>query len=156
MNIIKKISPSQEDYLEAILILEEKNKVARVKDISQRLSVKMPSVTGALKNLKELGFIEYEKNSYITLTEAGMTVAKCIHNRHKVILRFLNRILKLEGSWVETQACGIEHSINHETAVRIAGLTNWLEKTILNSQEMTEDDWNTILRGNGLPDSEIE
>ncbi len=156
MNNIKQLSPSQEDYLETILILEEKNRVARVKDISERLSVKMPSVTGALKNLKKAGFIEYEKNSYITLTEKGRKVAKCILSRHKIILRFLNRILGLEGAWVENQACRIEHSINHETAVRISGLTKWLEENIINSNEMNKGEWNRILRENGFLDSEIE
>ncbi len=52
-----------EDYLETILLLERANKVARVKEIAERMSVQMPSVTAALKALKTRGLVEYEKNS---------------------------------------------------------------------------------------------
>ena len=128
MKVNYDLTQSQEDYLEAILVLERKNRIARVKDISGRLSVKMPSVTAAVKNLKELGLISYEKNSYITLTEEGMRLAECILDRHKVILEFLNDCLCLEGEWVENQACLIEHAINHETAVRLANLTSWIKQ----------------------------
>ena len=140
------LSSSLEDYLEAILILEQKNRVARVKDISEILDVKMPSVTGALKNLKEQGYIEYEKNSFINLTEEGVKIAECILDRHNIMLRFFNSCLKLKGKWVENQACMLEHSINHETAVRISKLTDWIEKTAFTEKKNTEAEWLNILK----------
>ena len=140
-----KLTSNMEDYLETILILEQKNRVARVKDISDMLEVKMPSVTGALKILREQGFINYEKNSYINLTENGMRIARCILERHKIILRFLNVCLKLEGEWVENQACMIEHSINHETALRLEKLTDWIEETAFNEKNLSQDEWLKIL-----------
>jgi len=146
MNIIKKLSSSLEDYLEAILVLEQKNRVARVKDISAILSVQMPSVTGALKNLRELGLIEYEKNSFITLTENGKMVAECILGRHRILLRFFNEVLGLEGKLVENQACSIEHSINHDTAVRIAGLTDWITSTVFEEQGLSMQEWVDLLK----------
>ena len=57
------LTPSLEDYLEAILRLERKNRVARVKDIAVLLNVQMPSVTGALKNRRARERVNSEKNS---------------------------------------------------------------------------------------------
>ena len=71
----EELSASIEDYLEAIGHLEKQNRVARVKDIAERLNVQMPSVTGALKVLRGKGLVNYERNSYITLTEDGLKVA---------------------------------------------------------------------------------
>ncbi len=140
-----KLSSSLEDYLEAILILEQKNRVARVKDISAELGVTMPSVTGALKNLREQGLINYEKNSFINLTEEGMKIAESILNRHKVLMRFFTECLNLEGDWVEEQACSIEHAINHETAVRISNLTDWINKKLLEEKSPNPSEWIKIL-----------
>ncbi len=81
-----KLTPSLEDYLETILQLEKKNRVARVKDIAQELGVQMPSVTGALKNLRSKGMIEYEKNSFINLTPQGMDIAVKVYEKHKLIV----------------------------------------------------------------------
>lgn len=146
MKVETKLSSSLEDYLETILILERKNRVARVKDISNMLDVKMPSVTGALKNLREQGYIEYEKNSFINLTAEGMKIAECILDRHQVLLRFFNECLKLEGAWVEDQACKLEHSINHETAIRLSKLTDWVNKTAFEDMKINNNSWLSILR----------
>ena len=64
-----------EDYLEAILALERLHKVARAKDIAERLKVKRGTVTGALKSLAEKGMINYTPYSYITLTPKGSEIA---------------------------------------------------------------------------------
>ncbi len=140
-----KLSSSLEDYLEAILILERKNRVARVKDISAELNVTMPSVTGALKNLNEQGLINYEKNSFINLTDEGIKIAESILNRHKILMRFFTECLKLEGDWVEPQACSIEHAINQETAVRISNLTDWINKKLLEEEPLDPAEWIKIL-----------
>ncbi len=130
MNIImdKKIrlTPSLEDYLEAILQLEEKNRVARVKDIAEKLSVQMPSVTGALKNLKSKELIEYEKNSFINLTPKGSEIARSIFGKHQILVKFLEEVLLLETEQSQQEACKIEHSIDQDTAKRISNLTNYL------------------------------
>ena len=150
MNEIKKLSSSQEDYLEAILILEQENRVARVKDISSMLSVQMPSVTGALKNLSQQKLINYEKNSFITLTPEGKKIAECVYSRHNIILSFFTEILGIEGKWVETQACTMEHSINHETANRLAGLTDWIKKTAFSEQNLKKEEWIDILKSRNI------
>jgi DtxR family Mn-dependent transcriptional regulator len=121
-----KLTPSLEDYLEAILQLEEKNRVARVKDIAEKLSVQMPSVTGALKNLKSKGMIEYEKNSYINLTAHGKELAEIVLKKHLILVNFLENILLLDTEKAEEEACRIEHSIDQDTAKRIKNLSSYL------------------------------
>jgi len=123
-----KLTPSLEDYLEAILQLEEKNRVARVKDIADKLSVQMPSVTGALKNLKSKGMIEYEKNSFINLTPKGNEIAQAVLGKHEILVSFLQDGLFLDPGLAQEEACKIEHSIGQDTARRIKNLTNYLSE----------------------------
>ncbi len=146
MSETKKLSSSLEDYLETILILEQEKRVARVKDISRKLSVKMPSVSGALKILKNLDLIEYEKNSPVYLTEEGLRTAKFVLRRHQIIFRFLKTCLGLKGEWVEKQACIMEHSINLETAARLEKLTEWIEKTAFNEKKISMEKWNSLMQ----------
>ena len=115
-----------EDYLETILILEEAHRVARVKDIAKRMSVQMPSVTGALKTLKSRGLVEYEKNSFINLTPAGLEQARKVFHRHEILIEFFREALGMEGEEMVEQACRIEHTISQETANRFRNLTHWL------------------------------
>src|SRR6056297_2339471 len=108
-----KLTRSMEDYLEAILLLEKQNQEARVKDIADHLGVRMPSVTGALKNLRAKGLIDYEKNSFITLTGIGLEKAEEVVEKHQTLFQFLHTILGLEAEDAEEEACRIEHSLGN-------------------------------------------
>ena len=125
-----KLTPSLEDYLEAILQLESKNRVARVKDIALELNVQMPSVTGALKNLKSKGMIEYEKNSFINLTPQGLKIAKRVFRKHKILVSFFKNILLLDEESAKETGCKIEHVIDIETAVKLGNLEKYLKPII--------------------------
>ncbi len=122
-----KLTPSLEDYLEAILQLEEKNRVARVKDIAEFLSVQMPSVTAALKNLKSKDLINYEKNSFINLTDQGKEIAEVVLRKHQILVDFLKEALLIENPKAENEACRIEHTIDLDTARRIKNVTVYLK-----------------------------
>jgi len=98
------LSESLEDYLEIILALEKTSKVARVKDISEKMGVMRGSVTGALKNLADKGLINYEPYSYITLSRKGAAIAKEITRRHEVIKDFLHNVLLLDTDKAEKNA----------------------------------------------------
>ena len=87
-----KIHKSAEDYLEMILMLKEEKVEVRSIDIAARLNVTKPSVSYAMKHLRENGYIEMDKDSLITLTAAGMQIAQKIYIRHKVIRQFLMQI----------------------------------------------------------------
>ena len=150
MYVVKKVklTPSLEDYLETILLLERKNRVARVKDIAEQLQVQMPSVTGALKTLRNKELINYEKNSYISLTEKGLSVATAIENRHDIILAFLEKILLLPSDEASDQACKIEHVITTETAQRLKNCTRYLEDHFENGTLPDSPDWEAIISSN--------
>ncbi|MGL1893583.1 MAG: metal-dependent transcriptional regulator [Spirochaetaceae bacterium] len=140
MEDIIKLTPSLEDYLETILQLEKKNRVARVKDIASDLGVQMPSVSGALKNLKSKGLIEYEKNSFINLTESGMSIAVKVYEKHKLLVSFFKNVLLMDEENATKIGCQIEHIIEIETALKLSKLEKYLKPTLDNS-----DEWQKII-----------
>lgn len=121
--MLQELSESLEDYLEAIFHLQKEFKVARVKDIASRLNVKMPSVTNAVKVLKSKDLIDYEKNSFITLTKEGEKLAKKITHKHEVCEEFFSEMLNAESEESRILACAVEHYISGTTASKIEELT---------------------------------
>lgn len=109
-----KIHESAENYLEMILMLQEEKGEARSVDIAARLNVSKPSVSYAMKNLRENGYILMDDNNLILLTDKGQAIAQKIYVRHKVITRFLMQIGVTEPIARE-DACKIEHDISPET-----------------------------------------
>ena len=110
MNIHK----SAEDYLEMILRLNEEKGYARSVDIASGLSVSKPSVSVAMKNLRESGYIVMDKDSYISLTDKGMEIARNIYDRHKALTEALIRI-GVSPETAQEDACKVEHDISTET-----------------------------------------
>lgn len=109
------MTQSQEDYLEAIYLISLDSSVARVKDISERLNVKKPSVINALKELSKREFINQEKYGYIRLTETGLAEAKKIFKKHTLIKDYLIKVLNVSDETAEKDACMIEHCLSDET-----------------------------------------
>ena len=118
-----KIQQSAEDYLETMLILQEKYGYIRSIDIARHLGVTKPSVSYAVKRLKESGYINMEANGPITLAPAGLRIAKRIYERHKALTAFLEK-LGVSEEQAEEDACRIEHVISHETYVAICDFVN--------------------------------
>ena len=108
------IHQSAEDYLEAILRLRETKGQVRSVDISLLLGVTKPSVSFAMKKLRENEFIQMDQENLITLTEKGEEIAMRIYDRHKTIMSFLTAIGVEEGVARE-DACKIEHDISEES-----------------------------------------
>lgn len=140
----KKLTSSLEDYLEAIYILEKKHRVARVKDIAAHLHVQMPSVTGALRNLREKGLVVYEKNSYINLTAEGMEKAQKIADRHYLLRTFLEETLLIDPELADEEACRIEHNIDQMTTRRIKNLITFIDDC-RESQNISDGEWSRIM-----------
>ena len=105
---------SSEDYLEAMLMLKEKNGYIRSIDIAQMLEVTKPSVTYATKRLRENGYITMDKDGQIMLTEKGFSVASEIYGRHKTLTDFFVR-LGVPREIAVKDACKIEHDLSPET-----------------------------------------
>ena len=125
----EELTSNMEDYLEVILNLQQEQRVARVKDIAHKLNVKMPSVTGAMKGLAEKGLVNYERYSYLTLTEAGEKIAREIGDRHKTFYSFLTEVLHLDHKTAELDACRLEHVTSRKTFEKIKEFTNNYNKS---------------------------
>jgi len=123
----KGLTPTMEDYLEAIYTLSREKKAVRVKDIAKRLGVKMPTVTSMLKALSERGMIDYEKYEYIGLTGRGSDIGSEIDRRHHTIKSFLTDILKVEGDQANEDACKMEHSVSPATLERMVEFMEFVE-----------------------------
>ncbi|MBW2370502.1 MAG: metal-dependent transcriptional regulator [Deltaproteobacteria bacterium] len=130
------LSESLENYLEVILDLENAHKVARAKDIAEKLGIQRGSVTGALKNLVEKKLINYEPYSFITLTDKGARIAKAVTRRHMVLKGFLSRVLQLDEETAEAGACRMEHAIDEVTINRLVCFVEFLFRC-----PRTGDDW---------------
>lgn len=104
-------SESQEMYLETILLLERQQGYARRVEIAERLGYSKPSVTCAIKLLKDKGYIWESEHSHIRLTEAGRHKAASVYERHHLITRLLIHV-GAEPSVAEENACRIEHVIS--------------------------------------------
>ncbi|MBQ8148906.1 MAG: metal-dependent transcriptional regulator [Clostridia bacterium] len=109
-----KIRESAEDYLEMILMLSESKGEVRSIDIAAGLGVSKPSVSVAMKQLRENGYIQMDQSSLITLTDAGLTIARKVYNRHKTITRFLMQ-LGVDEETAKEDACKIEHDLSPAT-----------------------------------------
>ncbi|MGJ0848053.1 iron (metal) dependent repressor, DtxR family [Tissierella praeacuta DSM 18095] len=110
---------SGEMYLETILILSKRNGQVRSIDIARELDYSKPSVSRAMGNLKEDGYILVDHNGYIELTDKGRTKAKDIYEKHKVLTTFLTDIIKVTPEIGEEDACRIEHVISDETFIKL-------------------------------------
>lgn len=120
------LSESLEDYLETILELEKANKVARAKDIAEKMGVQRGSVTGALKTLGERKLIHYEPYSFITLTKKGKRIAAKIKERHTVLRDFLERVLQVDPITAEATACRMEHTIDDLSLDRLVCFIDYI------------------------------
>ena len=108
------IHESAEDYLETILILEERKPYVRSIDIVNEMGFSKPSVSIAMKKLRENGYIEMDVNGYITFLPKGQVIAERIYSRHKLLRKVLIAIGVSEETAAD-EACRIEHVIDDET-----------------------------------------
>lgn len=108
------LTKSNEDYLEAIGLLSEKNGTAQVRDIAEMLKVKMPSVTSAVKQLADMGLVEYTQYAPVKLTPQGRRIAGKIIVSHGILFDFLREELALPEERANEVACQIEHIMTFE------------------------------------------
>ena len=122
------VGKSAEDYLESMIILKEKNGYIRSVDIATLLGVTKPSVSNAMKRLREEGYIEMNRSGFITVTEKGMEIADKIYTRHKKLTDFFIA-LGVDPEVAEDDACKIEHDISDETFEAICSHIDKFGKT---------------------------
>lgn len=116
---------SIENYLETILILKEKIGNVRSVDVARELGFSKPSVSRAVSLLKNAGKLEVMENGNLVLTELGISEAKGIYEKHKVLTEFLMVTAKVSSSVAETTACRMEHILSDEV---YQGIKKFLKK----------------------------
>ena len=126
------IHASAEDYLESILILQERHGQVRSIDIVNMLGYSKPSVSVAMKKLRESGYISMATDGLITLNESGLEIAKKVYGRHTAITK-LFILLGVDPEQAAEDACKVEHDLSNETYDRIR------EFVLKNSGEAAEE-----------------
>ena len=111
---IMNIYESAEDYLERILILQEEKGEVRSIDIAHDMGYSKPSISIAMKKLKEAGLIDIDEHGFITLTKEGHIIADRVYERHTVLKKVLINI-GVDPKQAEKDACKVEHVISEET-----------------------------------------
>jgi len=124
-----KVHESAENYLETILILGLKGNQVRSIDIATELDYSKPSVSVAMKNLREKGYILMDADGYITLTPKGRKIADSIYERHVAICDWLV-FLGVDKKTAAQDACKMEHAMSEKSFLAIkTHIENWKRDT---------------------------
>ena len=118
---------SGEDYLEAILFIEEQKGRVKSIDIANALGVSKPSVNKALTILQEMGYVSKPNYGEVTITEEGRKRAKLVAEKHVALTKLLTDVLGVSAETAEKDACKIEHDISEETTEK---LIQYLDKLV--------------------------
>lgn len=122
-----KIHESAENYLETILMIKNKKGLVRSIDIANELEFSKPSVSVAMKNLRQNGYIDVDENGYITLLESGLEIAEKMYERHTTISDWLIS-LGVNSQTAVDDACKMEHIISNESFEAIKKLAAQLNQ----------------------------
>lgn len=118
---------SGEDYLEAVLFIEQQKGRVRSVDIAKYLGVSKPSVNKALSILQEMGYVNKPDYGDVTITDEGRKKAQTVALKHRALTRLLTDVLGVEAETAEKDACKIEHDISEETTKKLIDYLNTLE-----------------------------
>ena len=121
-----RLSESLEDYLEAIMHIEDEKRAARPKDIARSLGVSPPSVTAALQSLAARGLANYRPYDLVTLTPRGRRLARDVIRRHEGLRRFFVDILQIDGEEADRVACGMEHAVPPDVMDRLLSFIDFI------------------------------
>lgn len=118
---------SAENYLETILVLQLQKGYVRSIDIASELQFSKPSVSIAMKKLRENGYINIDPSGHITLTDSGKAVAESVYGRHKTLCSYL-MALGVDEETASRDACRIEHIVSEQTMECIRAHAEKLEQ----------------------------
>jgi len=114
-----------ENYLETIFVLSQNGEPVRSIDIVNELEFTRPSVSVAMKHLRENGYVETGDDGYITLTESGRGIAESMYKRHTLISDWL-MYLGVDQRTAVNDACRMEHSMSEKSFTAIKNhIENW-------------------------------
>ena len=112
------IHESGENYLEAILVLDNKSGFVRSIDVANYLGVTKPSVSRAMSILKNAGYINFAGDGQLSLTETGKEIAESVYERHQLLTLLLTSV-GVDKETAMEDACRIEHVISQESFVKL-------------------------------------
>jgi len=105
------LTESMEMYLETIYLLERDHGHAHVAQIAKELGITKPSVTKAMNNLKDEGYIDKQAYGHINLTEKGLVASRRVFRKHSMLTQFLEESLGLSPAEADDNACRMEHVV---------------------------------------------
>ena len=107
-------SNSSEDYMKSILILMNRNETVRSIDIAEEMGVSKPSVSNAMKKLREQKMIYFDEEGHIFFTEEGRAMAEKVYSKHSLLAKWLITV-GVSKDIADKEACMMEHAISDET-----------------------------------------
>ncbi len=113
-----KIHASGEDYLEAVLMLQQKKGMVRSIDLARHMGYSKPSISHAVSVLKDGGFLTMDESGFLHLTDAGTEVAEKIYERHRFFTQWLIDA-GIDPETAEQDACQMEHNISQKSFEQI-------------------------------------
>ena len=120
-----KLQESAENYLETIFVLSLSGEPVRSVDVAAELDFSKPSVSVAMKNLRENGYVSVSPDGYITLTESGKKIAESMYERHMLISDWLI-FLGVDKKTAVADACKMEHTMSEKSFAAIkAHIESW-------------------------------
>ena len=122
-----KIQESAENYLEAILVLSDKNKGVRSIDVANYLGFSKPSVSVAMKSFREEGYVVVDGDGNLALTEKGKEIAEKVYDRHNTIAKALI-LLGVDEETALSDSCKIEHDLSDISFQKIKEFFSKYEK----------------------------
>ncbi|HNW46105.1 MAG TPA: metal-dependent transcriptional regulator [Thermotogota bacterium] len=135
----KVLTSALEDYIKVIFDLTQAAPVARVKDIAESVGVSLPSVTNAMKRLKDLGYVNYEKYGLIYLSEEGKKRAITLIRVHQLLDAFFVDLVGMPANVSSNLSCRIEHFLDQRTEERSARFITILKKIKTGEPEAYND-----------------
>ena len=133
----ERLNRAGEDYLKAILLLQRRNGSVRSLDIVRLLGVSKPSVSVAVKLLREGGFLSMDEDKHIQLTDIGRETAEAVFEKHRVLLDCLIA-LGVDPDTADKDACRMEHIVSPETIDRMSAFVNrGKEKCVITKKKNT-------------------
>lgn len=111
---MKTMTESRENYLKTILILKEQHGAVRSVDVAEALGFSRPSVSHAVKLLKQDGLLEIAADNHLELTKEGLCLAKTIRDRYDCLTQVLSESLGMDSDAAKEYACRMEHILNEE------------------------------------------
>ena len=137
------LSPSMENYLEAIFHIVEEKKAARPKDITHSLNVNASSVTSALRWLSEHDLINYAPFELVTLTPSGEKVARNVVRRHEALCDFFTDVLAIDNEEADRAACEMEHAVSPEVLDRLTRFVDFVKQCPRAGEEWIDRMWSS-------------